>query len=134
MTLPKKADPYTGDFEKRYGVPFIGALLNSFSPVKIKYDKQSDVEKFYKKENVTLSAPSREITIDGKKIKLSDKQYREYVAVKADYLNKLVTKLKQNSVYMKKSSEEKKAVLKGANTKATNYAKKWYVRTYKNKT
>ena len=134
LALPKKADPYTGDFEKRYGVPFIGALLNSFSPVKIKYDKQSDVEKFYKKENVTLSAPSREITIDGKKIKLSDKQYREYVAVKADYLNKLVTKLKQNSVYMKKSSEEKKAVLKGANTKATNYAKKWYVRTYKNKT
>lgn len=134
LALPKKADPYTGDFEKRYGVPFIGAFLNSFSPVKIKYDKQSGVEKFYKKENVTLSAPSREITIDGKKIKLSDKQYREYVAVKADYLNKLVTKLKQNSVYMKKSSEEKKAVLKGANTKATNYAKKWYVRTYKNKT
>lgn len=134
LALPKKADPYTGDFEKRYGVPFIGAFLNSFSPVKIKYDKQSDVEKFYKKENVTLSAPSREITIDGKKIKLSDKQYREYVAVKADYLNKLVTKLKQNSVYMKKSSEEKKTVLKGANTKATNYAKKWYVRTYKNKT
>lgn len=134
LAVPKKADPYTGDFEKRYGVPFIGAFLNSFSPVKIKYDKQSGVEKFYKKENVTLSAPSREITIDGKKIKLSDKQYREYVAVKADYLNKLVTKLKQNSVYMKKSSEEKKAVLKGANTKATNYAKKWYVRTYKNKT
>lgn len=134
LALPKKADPYTGDFEKRYGVPFIGAFLNSFSPVKIKYDKQSGVEKFYKKENVTLSAPSREITIDGKKIKLSDKQYREYVAVKADYLNKLVTKLKQNSVYMKKSSEEKKTVLKGANTKATNYAKKWYVRTYKNKT
>lgn len=134
LALPKKADPYTGDFEKRYGVPFIGAFLNSFSPVKIKYDKQSGVEKFYKKENVTLSAPKREITIDGKKIKLSDKQYREYVAVKADYLNKLVTKLKQNSVYMKKSSEEKKAVLKGANTKATNYAKKWYVRTYKNKT
>ena len=134
LALPKKADPYTGDFEKRYGVPFIGAFLNSFSPVKIKYDKQSGVEKFYKKENVTLSAPSREITIDGKKIKLSDKQYREYVAVKADYLNKLVTKLKQNSVYMKKSSEEKKAVLKGANTKATNYAKKWYVRTYRNKT
>lgn len=134
LALPKKADPYTGDFEKRYGVPFIGAFLNSFSPVKIKYDKQSGVEKFYKKENVTLSAPRREITIDGKKIKLSDKQYREYVAVKADYLNKLVTKLKQNSVYMKKSSEEKKAVLKGANTKATNYAKKWYVRTYKNKT
>lgn len=134
LALPKKADPYTGDFEKRYGVPFIGAFLNSFSPVKIKYDKQSGVEKFYKKENVTLSAPSREITIDGKKIKLSDKQYREYVAVKADYLNKLITKLKQNSVYMKKSSEEKKAVLKGANTKATNYAKKWYVRTYKNKT
>lgn len=132
LALPKKADPYTGDFEKRYGVPFIGAFLNSFSPVKIKYDKQSGVEKFYKKENVTLSAPSREITIDGKKIKLSDKQYREYVAVKADYLNKLVAKLKQNSSYMKKSSEEKKAVLKGANTKATNYAKKWYVRTYKN--
>lgn len=132
LTLPKKADPYTGDFEKRYGVPFIGAFLNSFSPVKIKYDKQSDVEKVYKKENVTLSAPKREISIDGKKIKLSDKQYREYVAVKADYLNKLITKLKQNSSYMKKSSEEKKAVLKGANTKATNYAKKWYVRTYKN--
>lgn len=132
LALPKKVDPYTGDFEKRYGVPFIGAFLNSFSPVKIKYDKQSGVEKFYKKENVTLSAPSREITIDGKKIKLSDKQYREYVAVKADYLNKLVAKLKQNSSYMKKSSEEKKAVLKGANTKATNYAKKWYVRTYKN--
>lgn len=132
LTLPKKADPYTGDFEKRYGVPFIGAFLNSFSPVKIKYNKQSDVEKVYKKENVTLSAPKREITIDGKKIKLSDKQYREYVAVKADYLNKLITKLKQNSSYMKKSSEEKKAVLKGANTKATNYAKKWYVRTYKN--
>lgn len=132
LALPKKADPYTGDFEKRYGVPFIGAFLNSFSPVKIKYDKQSDVEKVYKKENVTLSAPKREISIDGKKIKLSDKQYREYVAVKADYLNKLITKLKQNSSYMKKSSEEKKAVLKGANTKATNYAKKWYVRTYKN--
>ncbi len=134
LALPKKADPYTGDFEKRYGVPFIGAFLNTFSPVKIKYDKQSDVEKIYKKENVTLSAPSREITIDGKKIKLSDKQYREYVAVKADYLNKLVTKLKQNSSYMKKSSEEKKSILKSANTKATAYAKKWYVRTYKNKT
>ena len=134
LALPKKADPYTGEFDKRYSVPFIGAFLNSFSPVKIKYDKQSGVEKFYKKENVKLSAPSREITIDGKKIKLSDKQYREYVAVKANYLDKLVAKLKQNSSYLKKSSEDRKSVIKGANTKATNYAKKWYVRTYKNKT
>lgn len=128
--VPNKVNAYTGDFQKRYGVPFLGAAVNAVSPIKISIKPKSDVEKAYSEVGISAGSASGTITIDGKKIKITAWKLQELRQVKAKWLNERVKKLTSSNTYKSMSKEAKQRALRSLNSKATNYAKKWYKDNY----
>ena len=128
--VPNKVNAYTGDFQKRYGVPFLGAAVNAVSPIKISIKPKSDVEKAYSEVGISAGSTSGTITIDGKKIKITAWKLQELRQVKAKWLNERVKKLTSSNTYKSMSKEAKQRALRSLNSKATNYAKKWYKDNY----
>lgn len=128
--LPKKLDQYTGDFKRRYNVPFIGAFINTFSPVKIKLDSSNTLKDAYQSVNRSLSTPKMEFSDNGKTYKLNSEQYKFYVTTRATYAQSLVAKLITTEKYKSMSKDDKKKALAKVATKASNYAKKQYFRIY----
>jgi len=128
--VPAKVNAYTGDFEKRYGVPFIGAVINTVSPIKISLKLKSDVEKAFADADINAGSVSGTLTIDGKTIKVKSWQLQELRQVKARWLAAKTRELISSGEYKSLNKEAKQKKLRSLNSKATNYAKNWYKEKY----
>lgn len=128
--VPAKINAYTGDFEKRYGVPFLGAVINTVSPIKISLKPKSEVEKAFKEANIKAGSVSGTMTIDGETVKIKAWQLQELRQVKARWLAAKTQELISSGEYKSLSKEAKQKKLRSLNSKATNYAKNWYKEKY----
>lgn len=75
-----KVNPYTGELETKYAIPFLGELLKSgIFFVRVVWSDVSEGEKLAKEYNVNKGTINPEITINGKKVSLGDKnQLNQY--------------------------------------------------------
>lgn len=128
--VPAKVNAYTGDFEKRYGIPVIGAIVNTVSPIKISIKPKSDVEKAFKEAGIKAGSASGTITIDGEKYKVEAWQLQDLRTVKARWLAAKTKELISSGEYKSLSKKAKQKKLRSLNSKATNYAKNWYKEKY----
>lgn len=128
--VPAKINAYTGDFEKRYGTTFLGAFVNTVSPIKFSIKPKSDVEKAFKEAGIKAGSASGTITIDGKTYKVKAWQLQDLRAVKARWLAAKTRELISSGEYKSLSKAAKQKKLRSLNSKATNYAKKWYKEKY----
>lgn len=128
--VPAKVNAYTGDFEQRYGVPVLGALVNTVSPIKISIKPKSEVEKAFKEAGIKAGSATGTITIDGETIKVKAWQLQELRQVKARWLAAKTQELISSGEYKSLSKKAKQKKLRSLNSKATNYAKNWYKEKY----
>lgn len=128
--VPAKVNAYTGDFERRYGVPVIGALVNTVSPIKISIKPKSEVEKAFKEAGIKAGSATGTITIDGEKYKIKAWQLQDLRTVKARWLAAKTKELISSGEYKSLSKKAKQKKLRSLNSKATNYAKNWYKEKY----
>ena len=128
--VPAKVNAYTGDFERRYGVPVIGALVNTVSPIKISIKPKSEVEKAFKDAGIKAGSTTGTITIDGEKYKVEAWQLQDLRTVKARWLAAKTKELISSGEYKSLSKKAKQKKLRALNSKATNYAKNWYKEKY----
>lgn len=128
--VPAKVNAYTGDFEQRYGVPLIGALVNTVSPIKFSIKPKSEVEKAFKEAGIKAGSATGTMTIDGKTVKVKAWQLQELRQVKARWLAAKTQELISSGEYKSLSKKAKQKKLRSLNSKATNYAKNWYKEKY----
>lgn len=128
--VPAKVNAYTGDFEQRYGVPVVGALVNTVSPIKISIKPKSEVEKAFKEAGIKAGSATGTITIDGEKYKIKAWQLQDLRTVKARWLAAKTKELISSGEYKSLSKKAKQKKLRALNSKATNYAKNWYKEKY----
>lgn len=128
--VPAKVNAYTGDFEQRYGVPILGALVNTVSPIKISIKPKSEVEKAFKEAGIKAGSATGTITIDGEKYKIKAWQLQDLRTVKARWLAAKTKELISSGEYKSLSKKAKQKKLRALNSKATNYAKNWYKEKY----
>lgn len=128
--VPAKMNAYTGDFEQRYGVPILGALVNTVSPIKFSIKPKSEVEKAFKEAGIKAGSASGTITIDGEKYKVEAWQLQDLRTVKARWLAAKTQELISSGEYKSLSKKAKQKKLRSLNSKATNYAKNWYKEKY----
>mgnify|MGYP005800741257 CR=1 FL=1 len=82
-TMPlgdKRVNPYTGELESKYAIPFVGEILRSgLFGVRVVWSSVTDGEQLAKEYNVNKNMIEAEITIDGQKVSLGDKgQLNQY--------------------------------------------------------
>lgn len=128
--VPAKVNAYTGDFEQRYGIPVVGALVNTVSPIKISIKPKSEVEKVFKEAGIKAGSATGTITIDGEKYKIKAWQLQDLRTVKARWLAAKTKELISSGEYKSLSKKAKQKKLRSLNSKATNYAKNWYKEKY----
>lgn len=128
--VPAKVNAYTGDFEQRYGVPLIGALVNTVSPIKFSIKPKSEVEKAFKEAGIKAGSATGTMTIDGETVKVKAWQLQELRQVKARWLAAKTQELISSGEYKGLSKKAKQKKLRSLNSKATNYAKNWYKEKY----
>lgn len=128
--VPAKVNAYTGDFEQRYGVPVLGALVNTVSPIKFSIKPKSEVEKAFKEAGIKAGSATGTMTIDGETVKVKAWQLQELRQVKARWLAAKTQELISSGEYKSLSKKAKQKKLRSLNSKATNYAKNWYKEKY----
>lgn len=76
----KRVNPYTGELESKYAVPFIGEILKSgLFGVRIIWSSVTDGERLAKEYDVNKNMIDAEITVNGQKVSLGDKgQLNQY--------------------------------------------------------
>ena len=76
----KRVNPYTGELESKYAIPFVGEILRSgLFGVRIVWSSVTDGELLAKEYDVNKNMIEAEITIDGQKVSLGDKgQLNQY--------------------------------------------------------
>lgn len=76
----KRVNPYSGELESKYAIPFVGEILRSgLFGVRIVWSSVTDGEQLAKEYDVNKNMIEAEITIDGQKVSLGDKgQLNQY--------------------------------------------------------
>lgn len=128
----EKVDPYTGENVKRHDAGF-GAiafieLLNFISPIKMTYRKEDKYELEAKLAGSPISLGTGRFSHNGTEYNLDGKELQIYQKYRATYINTNIKKLIDSTAYQKASREDKKKLLKKMYSKASDYAKKTYLK------
>lgn len=119
--VPKKVNPYTGDYQAVYDSGIFESVFNIISPISFRIDNDSVLEKEAKRLGVTTSGSGYTISINGTKYSVVGNT--QYAKDRANYINSELTALIQSTKYKKMSDEEKQAAIRTIYRNATELAK-----------
>lgn len=129
--VPNKVDAYTGDtayrsisYQGNNGI-IAGAIetVNQLTGFKFMFQKGSDVQKEVERVGATTQGFSGKMTINGQSYTTSDPKYAR---VRAEYINKEVTKLIKTASYKNMTDKEKKTAIQNIYRNGTELAKTIY--------
>ena len=137
--LPKRIDPYTGEWEDKYSIPALGQLINAVSPASIKFKKSSEIEDVFRSVGYAkkpLTGEYKEFEELGVKLskdeieklneyygKLNNKTVTEFINNKKAYSVEISDGKYKDLYYKNMNAEQIKSVLRSITTKNANYAK-----------
>ena len=130
--MPKEINPYTGEWEERYSMPFIHNLHNMISPISIKTYKLSDVELAFIDagyEIKSLTGEYKELGKLDKELlnefygKLNYDTAKKFITNKVKYKVEIEDGKYRELYYSQMNDEQRKSVLTSITNKNANNAK-----------
>lgn len=140
--VPNKINPYTGETVKYYEGGWFEQLLGTISPISMRYEPKSELQREAEKLNSKTSGASGSYTINGKNYKTSDKEKEKLAKFRANYINKEFEKISngttkvtikdsktgkfKTTTYDRLTEEQKAKVLENLYSKASEITKIYY--------
>ena len=130
--MERKIDPYTGEEQTIYSMPYLHQLINAVSPLSFKTYHESDVELEFRYYNLRKQALKGEYDDTGKldyeKLnkfygKLNNQRVKEFMNDKVAYKVENEKGTYDNLYYSQMSDKQKKSVLDRITTQNALYAK-----------
>lgn len=140
--VPNKINPYTGEAVKYYEGGWFEQLLGTISPISMRYEPKSELQREAEKLNSRTTGLSGNYTINGKDYKATNKEKEKLAKFRANYINKEFEKISngttkvtikdsktgkfKTTTYDRLTEEQKAKVLENLYSKASEITKIYY--------